>query len=641
MLSKPGQSHFFPVIPLLLSFFALWSWDLGYPSFTEDEAFVTRMAEKPVAEILRRLNTDEPHPPLFYLSMRTWRLLTNSHLEFLVRMPAVLLGAILLSLTYRLGRDLGLSRAGALAAAILLGLDPQITIHVREARMYGPMIASLACAALIGWRFPRLPRRLAVPLTTAASLLALFTHYFNVLFVVALGVWGALTFAGADRRRWIIAQAIALGALALWMPLMGRGFFNPTSLNQGKWWASVLPPWETFTRLSEVGMFGYRDYQYRMLAWAGGALLGGTWLIGAFAVRGRARWFLLTLVALPLAIYALVCWLRPVFHPKYTLPWLLFAALAVGVLVSRRIVLGLSLGLALIAVIALPTWRTLRMPYEPVLVIGYDDWQRPAARELARTLAGVMGPTDTFGLGTPDWAHCYYSNEYFSRSLGCALLPASPTQSVEALTGQIDQLLDEHRVLWYLDFYNPGWDPNHVADEALARRALSLGAEALAARRLRLYARPETILRQQQTVGARFGEAAELEGVWLIRGGEAHVVLVWRALADRPPVSAKVFVHLFDDTGQLLAQDDSIPVGWTRPLDTWQLGEQLLDVHILPLPAENGSVPSGSLRVGLYNPDTLARLPAYDAAGTRLPDDAATMPLSIWVTAGAAWARVK
>jgi hypothetical protein len=116
--------------------------------------------------------------------------------------------------------------------------------------------------------------------------------------------------------------------------------------------------------------------------------------------------------------------------------------------------------------------------------------------------------------------------------------------------------------------------------------------------------------------------------VWLAHAQALHVVLTWRALADQPDVEAKVFVHLIDASGLVMAQSDGLPVNWTRPLPTWRAGERLLDVHALALPPD-ADLASATLRVGLYNPNTLERLPAYDAAGRRLPDDAAPIALEL------------
>jgi hypothetical protein len=48
------------------------------------------------------------------------------------------------------------------------------------------------------------------------------------------------------------------------------------------------------------------------------------------------------------------------------------------------------------------------------------------------------------------------------------------------------------------------------------------------------------------------------------------------------------------------------------------------DVHRLLVPP-SAAGPT-ALRVGIYDPETGARLPAGDASGRSLPDDAATIP---------------
>jgi hypothetical protein len=155
---------------------------------------------------------------------------------------------------------------------------------------------------------------------------------------------------------------------------------------------------------------------------------------------------------------------------------------------------------------------------------------------------------------------------------------------------------------------------------------LSLGIEEAGGGRLRLYTSRETVLRDMQRVGARFDRVAELEGIWIVEGHSLHLIVVWRALAERPRVSAKVFVHVVDSSGNLVSQDDSVPVAWTRPVETWRLGERLWDVHTVSLPGDD-SLANLSVRIGLYDPDKGERLPAYDAGGARLADDAATAPL--------------
>ncbi|MBI4771864.1 MAG: glycosyltransferase family 39 protein [Chloroflexi bacterium] len=536
---------------------------------------------------IHRQNEDSPHVPVYNLLMRAWRVTVGGQHEFLVRYPSLLLGLLLLSLMYRAGRDLGLSLPGVFAAVLLVGLNPQITLHLREARPYAPMLPSAAFAAVMALRFERL--RAAVWIA-AASLLALLTHYFNVPFIGALGLWGALRLKGRMRRNWIISQGIAWAFFAVWLPLMGRAFFNPTSLNTGKTWSFILPPWETLARLAMVGALGYREYATTWLAYVGGVLLLGGWLVGSLHGRGQPRRFLLLMVALPLIFYALLGWVRPVFHPKFMLPWLLFASLGIGQLMTRRPWAGGAVGAGLCALMVIPTLRTVQQPYDPGVVSTADLSTGP--REMTRELLRLAGPNDAFGMGTPDPVHCYYTQHYFDRSLDCALMPKSPTQTVGDLENQVSALLEKRDVLWYLDYYNPVWDPQQIAAVAFSQRALGLGEEEIAGRKLRLFTGPGTVV--------------------------------------RPSVNAKVFVHLADENGGVISQDDGIPVSWSRPLETWDLGEQLLDVHVLSLPPDT-NFDGVALQVGLYDASTLERLSAYTPLGQRLADDAASAPLAPWV----------
>lgn len=89
-------------------------------------------------------------------------------------------------------------------------------------------------------------------------------------------------------------------------------------------------------------------------------------------------------------------------------------------------------------------------------------------------------------------------------------------------------------------------------------------------------------------------------------GWRVSVYLNWRTEA-RLDASLKVFVHLLNSEGKLVAQDDSVPALWTYPTDEWKPGEVIVDFHEFVVDA---SVPPGAftLWVGLYDPDTGARV---------------------------------
>ncbi|MCA9945717.1 MAG: hypothetical protein KC449_19680, partial [Anaerolineales bacterium] len=86
---------------------------------------------------------------------------------------------------------------------------------------------------------------------------------------------------------------------------------------------------------------------------------------------------------------------------------------------------------------------------------------------------------------------------------------------------------------------------------------------------------------------------------------QSPLTLLWHAEAEMP-TSYRVFVHLVDGAGQILAQADGEPANWTRPTTGWVPGEYILDEHTLTLPAD---LPlDASLRIGLYDPATNQRL---------------------------------
>jgi hypothetical protein len=106
---------------------------------------------------------------------------------------------------------------------------------------------------------------------------------------------------------------------------------------------------------------------------------------------------------------------------------------------------------------------------------------------------------------------------------------------------------------------------------------------------------------------ARLGDIATLMGASLEPGTEAltpgtplTVTLVWRAEAETH-TSYRVFLHLLDSDGTLVAQSDSIPANWTRPTTGWLPDEYITDVHVLALPTE-APPDTYSLSAGLYEP---------------------------------------
>ena len=131
-----------------------------------------------------------------------------------------------------------------------------------------------------------------------------------------------------------------------------------------------------------------------------------------------------------------------------------------------------------------------------------------------------------------------------------------------------------------------------------------------------------TPLVPDHTVGFNMEDEIELVGFdtpeSIAPGDTLRVTLYWHALQS---ISAnyKIFVHLQASNGQLLAQDDSLPVHWSYPTEHWQPGEYVRDEHLLSI---DPATPRGEyvLSVGLYDAATGKRPFVRDASGDEVPD---------------------
>jgi uncharacterized membrane protein YeaQ/YmgE (transglycosylase-associated protein family) len=124
---------------------------------------------------------------------------------------------------------------------------------------------------------------------------------------------------------------------------------------------------------------------------------------------------------------------------------------------------------------------------------------------------------------------------------------------------------------------------------------------------------------------ATFGDLLDLEGVTLRQaGGDLTATVQWRL---RQPVGQPLtaFVHVYDQTGKLVAQHDGAlgrsgsPVDYL-PFSLWQTGDLILDSHLVPvgfpvLPDDY------RVAVGIYDPVTLARLPVRTPQGDAQQED--------------------
>jgi hypothetical protein len=123
---------------------------------------------------------------------------------------------------------------------------------------------------------------------------------------------------------------------------------------------------------------------------------------------------------------------------------------------------------------------------------------------------------------------------------------------------------------------------------------------------------PYVVAQPGTAVAATFGNAIQLQGYDLAVAETAvNLTLYWHSL-QTVTADYDVFVHLLDESGNIIAQADQQPMRGFAPTSLWQPGDTIRDPLTIPLPPE---LLAGSYRLiaGVYLRETGERLTAVGA----------------------------
>jgi hypothetical protein len=126
-----------------------------------------------------------------------------------------------------------------------------------------------------------------------------------------------------------------------------------------------------------------------------------------------------------------------------------------------------------------------------------------------------------------------------------------------------------------------------------------------------------------QPAALSFGQLARLIAYdisprWVAPGGETTVTLCWEAL-DATPRDYSVFVHLLGPVDALVGRRDTYPGLGAFATSLWKQGDAFCDRVIVPVNKDAPGEQVYGVEVGLFDRETMERLPASDAAGQALP----------------------
>lgn len=581
---------------------------LDAQSFWSDEGNTIRAAQRSIPLVIAAAAGDI-HPPGYYLLLHFWRIPTGDS-EFAVRALSVYIGLLTVALTGRLGRRMLGGGVGA-GATFLAAISPLAVYYSQEARMYGLLGLMAVASTDLLWSLLHHPRPTTALLYALVAAAGLYTHYSfpfilaaQNLLVFGRWVWAGLapacrgTSPGVPLRWWVALQTLVVLLYLPWLPTALRAMGWPSAGREYTLGGAML---DIFRALS-AGLTLEAAPARPVLIGAGVLLVLGLWprRKRAPAVATLALWLLVPLIL----IFAF-----DLYKPAY-LKFLL------AVLPSFHILLAAgihnlvrpfrlprpfpSIILTLYAVTfsaLLPSLRNLY--FNPAY--ARDDY-----RQIAADIAVLGRPGDGVILNAPNqWEVFTY---YYRGDLPLYPAPYHPTP--EQVADWLSPMLSSRRRLFVLYWGDREADPERRMENLLADRAYLAWSRWYGRVRVALYGLGLLPREPRVPLRARFGQEILLHG-YAVGGGPfapgdvVPVTLFWEA--DAPPGRYKVFLHLMDDGGSLVAQNDAEPRGDLSPTFIWSVGEMVTDRHGVYLPPD---LPPGVYRLttGMYRMDTGERL---------------------------------
>jgi mannosyltransferase len=590
---------------ILLLAASLRFYRLDAQSFWNDEGNAIRAAQRTIPLVIAAARGDI-HPPGYYLLLHFWRIPTGDS-EFAVRSLSVYIGLLTVALTGRLGRRMLGAGVGA-GAAFLAAISPLAVYYSQEARMYG-LLGLLAVASTdLLWSLLHRPRPATALLYALVAAAGLYTHYSFPFVLVAhnllfFGRW-ITTVGGQPQglplRWWVALQALAVFLYLPWLPTALRAMGWPSAGRGYTLGGALLDVFRALT----VGLTLEALPARPVLIGAGVLLIPGLWPRPktALAVATLALWLLVPLVL----IFAF-----DLYKPAY-LKFLLTVLpsfcilLAAGVQNLARWLpapkrlhpFALFTFYVFTFYALLPSLRNLY--FNPAY--ARDDY-----RGVAADIAALGRPGDGVILNAPNqWEVFTY---YYRGDLPLYPAPYHPTP--EQVSEWLTPILASHRRLFVLYWGDREADPERRMENLLADGAYPAWSRWYGRVRVALYGLGPLPEEPRVTVRARFGQEILLHGYAVgegpfVPGDVVPVTLFWET--DAPPGRYKVFLHLMDSAGNLVAQNDAEPRGDLSPTFMWSVGERVTDRHGVYLPPD---LPPGVYRLmtGMYRVDTGERLP--------------------------------
>jgi hypothetical protein len=255
---------------------------------------------------------------------------------------------------------------------------------------------------------------------------------------------------------------------------------------------------------------------------------------------------------------------------------------------------------------------------------GYDleEYQ-----QLSEEMMGLARQGDGVVLDPP--AQVEVLGRFYTGRIAVYPMPRVIPLDEKEASRELEDITSKHKRIIAVFWDRSESDPDHFVEDWFNTRGYRARDDWYGSVQMVIYGSGAGLVEpeEERSLDADLGHGITLRAyrLWDRQVGPGDILrltLEWEAREDVQD-SYKVFVHLLDEEGRLVAQRDSQPVGGSRPTATWLEGDEISDNYGIMIPA-NTDPGSYRLVVGMYEPDTGRRLP-ISAEGAVAFDDALSL----------------
>ena len=636
------------LLALILIAAALRFYRLDAQDIWGDEAFSIFLSQQPLATVVA--GGADTHPPLYPVVLLYWMQLVGSN-AFATRAWSAIIGTLAVPLIFVFVKRLTARPSIAFLSAILAAVSPLLIYYSQETRMYEQVAVLMLASAYFfichfeprsGGKSPTWNTRFLVgkirllEMTTIAYLLvtlgAMYTHYSAFFALVAQNIFALIYWRQDFKRlaRWIILQAVLAGAYIPWIIVQSSFLGGKASGRFDEWgWRGIEMIFgKTFLAFSAGLTLDAPLIQIVTIVFLIFVAIGVASLFGYGQARMNADnknhldWFALLYFIVPVAIAYAVNPVMPFFYERYVLvalpSFLVLVAIGINFIARQRTAVLIGVPMILIVV----NLYSLNQYY------FNETYAKGKYGQMMAYVSRNAQPGDALVLNNPLQKPMY--RYYAPRDIPAFFLPDGAPIQDPGSRAQLDEIAKTHSRIWLVMFGNPlEYDPTGYLERWLGANAFKTFTDGFVDASLSLYVMPNAASAIQRPMRASLGDSIQLVGYALDReqvspGQTLLLTLEWQT---QSPITNryKVFTHVLGamnpaTQSPVWAQMDSEPVGGSRPTTSWQPGETIEDRYGLLIPKD---APSGeyTLEIGMYDANTLARLPVRDAQGKRVADD--------------------